>query len=411
MVRCLRATAIPAALVAVSAAALLAVGCATGSTIADQQLDEPEGREVRRRADEPLPAPEYPADRENFFGIHLLLHSGDDVAQQLDWAKHLVGEGGYVKQLTDPISVGNAEPAAHVATFLEGAYERNLTPLLRITMPFADEGYWTKPPTNDGEEPASPADYSEIAAQIRGYFEALPIDPEAPLYVEVLNEVNLRFEWNNELPNPIHYGYFLMAAYDALKSVENVDIQVVSAGLSPGSPGGSVSIYNYIRVLFDRVPEAVGAFDYWGSHSYPGNVAPDYNYHNGRLDPASRSWGIDSYVLELRQIAEYTDRDVPVMITETGYDLGNRVNPGFDTISEELRTGYTEEAFLSYWSQWSEVQSVIPFLLADTGGDEWKRYAWVYSDAGSHEDGYPTRTHPVYDRIAALPKPAPESEE
>lgn len=413
-----------------SFAFLMAVlGCAGDPASADDATEAAEPLpEVRRRADEPtpsvdvaeparderitgirltdpLPTPDYPEGRSNYFGIHLLIHPGDDVAEQIGWAHHLVGDRGFVKQLTDPITLDDVEPADHVFSFLAACYERSLVPVLRVTMPFCEDGYWTKPPTDDGEDPESPGDYSLIADAVARYFAALPISPDLPLYVEVLNEVNLRFEWNNELPNPIHYGYFLIAVSDALKGIEDADIRIVNAGLSPGSPGGSVSVYNYIRVLGDRVPEVFDTIDYWGTHSYPGNVSPDYNYHNGELDPATRSWGIDAYVLELRQISTYTDRTFEVIITETGYDVGNRVNPGFATVTEELRARYTEEAFAHYWSQWPEVHAVIPFILADTATDRWDRYAWVYPDSGSHDDGYPTATRPLYDRVAALPKP------
>jgi len=92
-----------------------------------------------------------------------------------------------------------------------------------------------------------------------------------------------------------------------------------------------------------------------------------------------------------------------VMLTETGYDLGNRLfSPaGYPIIDELNRADYMIRAFRDYWPKWPEIIAVFPFEFSNDG---WQRFDWVYPDSGTDDAGRPKRIHAQYGAVAALAK-------
>ena len=86
-----------------------------------------------------------------------------------------------------------------------------------------------------------------------------------------------------------------------------------------------------------------------------------------------------------------------VVLTETGYDLGNDWYGAYPAINEQNRAKYIKQA-VAYWSQWPEVRAVTPFQLVDTGGS-WKEFEWIRPTSGPDENGYPNQARLQYARL------------
>ena len=378
---------------------------ATGpATTAESSTPEATGKPASETENKATPQPETEAvegsastegQRSNFFGIHTMINNNDNIDQHLDWAHNLVGDGGYIKQMFSGITKDTKGPSSNWVDILKGIYKRNMIPIIRVSGVYTGE-YWLKP------EATAPGDYSELAAAIKRVVEQLPLKKGVPLYIEVFNEPNLTIEWSNSTPNPTDYGHFLVDVSKALRSIGDPRIKVLNGALSPG---GNYNNIRFVEDMIKTVPESLHAFDFWATHPYPYDHEPEYNNHDKTAK--YKDFTIDSYTLELELLEKYGRKDTKVVITETGYELGNNTY-GFEgkkAITEELRTDYIMRAFRDYWIKWPEIISLCPFEMVSmyVGSD---RFDWIYMDSGSDEKGYPTNYHPQYEAVASLPKPA-----
>jgi hypothetical protein len=117
-------------------------------------------------------------------------------------------------------------------------------------------------------------------------------------------------------------------------------------------------------------------------------------------------YAIDGYIgMEMQTLEKWGRPKIPVIITETGYDLGNQVyaDLGYPIIDDDIRADYTMRAFRDYWAKWPELVAVIPFEFS-AGGD-WARHDWVKPGSGTDERGWPTDRYRQYDYVAWLAKP------
>ena len=389
----------------------------TPSTMADQtqkedtkSADEQESnKEESKQQETEKPKNNFPTQEligadgkriTNFFGIHTMIYPEDDMKQHMDWAEHLIGKGGYVKERFEPITPKTQGPASQWVAFLKECYERELIPVVKIGGAFQGDK-WA------GPEATGPNDYSGLAAAVKRVFEQLPMKKGVPIYVELFNEPNLRFEWGGEMPNPREYGHLLVQLADALHSIGDPRIRVMNGALSPG---GDYHHLKFLETMIKTVPESLWAFDVWATHPYPYNHPPEYNIHDGTA--IYKEHAIDSYMQELKILERYGRKDTKVILTETGYELGNEwyttklsTAEDFPAIDDENRKDYTMRAFRDYWSKWPEIIAVCPFEMAAVQPRNWGNFDWIYIDSGSDDKGYPTNPHPHYDAVAALPKP------
>lgn len=319
------------------------------------------------------------------YGIHTFVQDLPDetyIDLQLDKALELAGLGGYVTQLLYPVTVSTTGPDPAWIHFVNGAYDRYLTPVLRIQGEWGGD-YWLKP------EADGPGDYASIAEAYQRVVEGLPRRDGHKLYVEIWNEPNLRLEWGGEV-NPYEYASFMVDVSAAIREIGDPRIVVLNGALAPGG--------NYDNLAFidamATVPGAMQAFDVWASHSYPGNHPPQYNLHNGYMS----RFTIDSYLWEVQRLSRKGRSGVHVMLTETGYDLGNRLFPRFPRINETNRAAYISKAFRDYWLSWPEVVGVTPFELVDPYGD-WAHWDWLYPTTDE--------PHKQFTAVQGLPKPDP----
>ncbi len=317
-----------------------------------------------------------PAARtENHFGMHTFIQDAcndEDMSFQLDQTLQLASFGGWVKQMFYKITAATPGPLGCWIDFVNDAYDRDLKPVIRLGGT-NNNGVWDKP------VPDSPGNYSSIAAAYRRVVAGLPRRPGRKLYIEIWNEPNLNIEWSNR-PSPIEYGQFLRDVSAAIRSIGDPRIVILNGGLAPG---GDYNNLGFIDAM-SAVPGAMQAFDLWASHPYPANHPPQYNNHDGTATYPVLT--IDSYILELQKLAKYGRADVGVLLTETGYDLGNSFYAweGYPVIDEANRADYIMRAYRDYWRQWPEVMGVMPFFLTDPNR-AWPQWHWLYPSGGRHQ--------------------------
>lgn len=324
----------------------------------------------------------------NYFGAHLLVGDGKPGSRgyrHLRWARHLVGRWGYAKTLFMNVDRQTQRPEPGWVDYINTCYQLELIPLIRLGGRMKN-GQWLPP------EPDAPGDYTSMAAAVRRVVEGFPRSDMCPLYIELWNEPNLNVEWAGR-PNPKEYADFFVQAATAIRTIEDPRIRILNGGLAT-SP-------EWAEALCRANPEFIQSFDVWASHPYPQSHPPSVNFHDKTARPGTHLT-IDSYLLELDVLRRLGRPDVRVMLTETGYDLGNSANASYPIIDEYNRADYIVRAFRDYWSKWPEVAAVFPFEFCNEG---WERFDWVYPDSDMNEDGSPTRPHYQYTVVAALAKP------
>lgn len=305
------------------------------------------------------------------------------IDHQLDRVLELMGPGAYVKQLVYHIGPATSGPHACWVDFVNSCYDRSLIPVLRLQGDHGGDA-WAKP------QPDSPGSYATIAQAYARVVSGLPRREGCLLYVEIWNEPNLNLEWSGQA-NPVEYAQFMRDVATAIHALGDPRIRVCNGGLSPG---GEYERLAYIDGMAS-VPGALESLDVWASHPYPGNHPPEYNIHDDAA-PIFPDLTIDSYLLELERLALYGHGDLPVILTETGYALGqnNFGFQGYAPIDEINRADYIRRALEDYWSAWPELIGVCPYELVDPYGN-WGDWDWLYPDG---------RRHTQYDAVLAMPK-------
>ena len=332
----------------------------------------------------PYHMPAAGVEGHNPYGIHTMVYFCENAPPglHLDGAKMLVGNGGYVTQLFYPIDTTTTGPSECAINFVVEAYARNLIPILRLQGNF--DGKWQAP------SPGAKGDYAEIAQAYANFVAGLPRRDTNPLYIAVWNEPNLWIEWSGQ-PDATQYARFFVAVSNAIRKLGDARIRVVNGAVVPSS--GYMSFTQQMLA----VPGFRDAFDVWASHCYPYNHPAAYNIHNGTARYGE--YAIDCYLRELNLISQAGRSGVKVMLTETGYELGNNTFgfEGYSSINEDNRAAYITSAFADYWQKWPEVVAVTPFEMCDTSG-QWAKFDWVYPY-------WPFPKHQQFDAVAALPKP------
>jgi len=322
----------------------------------------------------------------NQYGAHLLVDNlGPRGKANLSWARALVGKEGYVKTLLYGITKDTAGARQGWKDFTAECYRLDLIPVMRLGGVIKE--HWVEP------EADADGGYASIAAAVKRVVADLPRTGKRPLYIEVWNEPNLDLEWSGKSNIP-EYARFFVAVSRAIRSIGDSRIKILNGAfaLSPGS----------VEEACKAEPEFINAFDIWASHPYPLSHPPEYNIHDGTAK--NTHFAIDAYLEELRVLEKLGRKDVKVMVTETGYALGEDVflSEGFAAINEYNRADYMMRAFRDFYPKWPEVLAVFPFEFSDPG---WSGFDWVYPDSGTDENGLPTKTHYQYDCVLKLAKP------
>lgn len=265
----------------------------------------------------------------NKIGIHILF------PDELDKAKELVnsngGDWGYV---VIPIQSADKDIKKWQA-FMDNARALHIIPIIRLAThnDFFEKSSWKKPEDTDVVDFANFLDSLDWPVKNR--------------YVIIFNEVNRGDEWEGK-SDPAEYARLLSYATVVFKS-KTPDFFIISAGLDNASitAGNTYNQFDFMRLMNQEVPGIFNQIDGISSHSYPN---PAFSQPPTIL--TSRS--ISSFLYELEEIGKYTNKKLPVFITETGWDQ--------EILTDEVISDYFKEALSGVWND-PQIVTIAPFLL------------------------------------------------
>lgn len=211
--------------------------------------------------------------------------------------------------------------------------KNKLIPIVRIATD-SSGGVWRRPGENDERV------WADFLSSL--YW------PTKNRYVQVYNEVNRGSEWGGSV-DPEGYAREFEKVANAL-SARSDDFFILNAPLDlalSDSPD-SMDAARFWTLMEAAVPGIFAKLDGWASHSYPNPGFSASPFKSGRT-------GIDGYRWELGQIGPYlAGRDLPVFITETGWDRS--------VLSEEKIAQNYASAFTKIWAD-PKVVAVTPFIF------------------------------------------------
>ncbi len=211
-------------------------------------------------------------------------------------------------------------------------------------------------------------------------------------YIILFNEPNHASEWGGAV-DAKHYADVALEFARKLKASNN-NYYIMLAGLDASAPSALPSYEDeeqYLRSIFtsENIAEWNNLLSGWSSHSYPnpGFIGSPSDYGRGT---------IRTYEWELQLLRSWGVKELPVFITETGWDA-------FE-LGQETVASYTKTAFEQLWFADKRVVAVTPFLL-NYQSEPFAKFSWAVS--GNHD------FHPVYYRVQELLKTGgrPEMEE
>lgn len=271
----------------------------------------------------------------NKVGVHILF------PDEINEASHLVnsngGDWGYV---TIPIQAGEKN-IAKWQSFMDKAKDFHVIPIIRLATEgdFLNTKVWRKPTFTDI------VDFTNFLSSLSW--------PTKTKYVMVFNEPNRADEWGGEV-NPSEYAAILSYASSLLKAKDG-DYFIISAGMDNASanvPGLAMNEYAYLEAMEQALPGVFSQIDALGSHSYPN---PAFAQTPNKRD----SMSIATFRFEQALAKQYTNKTLPVFITETGWTTKRT--------SDSSIAEYYKTAFADVWSD-DTVMAVTPFLLRAHSG-------------------------------------------
>lgn len=291
----------------------------------------------------------------NKIGIHILFDS------ELSEAAKLVnsngGDWGYV---TIPIQITDRDKPKW-QRFMAQAKRLHVIPILRLSTNIdpANPTAWRVPTRPD-------------IVTFAQFLHSLDW-PTKNRYVIVFNEVNRGDEWGGTV-NPKEYAEILSFTTTVLKS-KSADYFVISSGMdnaAPNQPPEFMNQYDYMQQMNAALPGIFNQIDGLASHSYPN---PGFSQPP---DPAS-AMGVASFRFERDLAKSLSGKDLPVFITEAGWDT--------NSVPEANVITYYQEVFTSIWND-PNIVAVTPFLL-DAKGGPFQKFSFMAAD------GKPTKQYDV----------------
>lgn len=293
-------------------------------------------------------------------GIHLLSPAELPQAQKL-----LETKENTAHFVTLPITFDDLNYKSRWQNFLNEAHDAHIKPLIRLTTRF-ENGAWVVP---------NQADIMRYAS----FLSSLDWKDEE-LTIILFNEPNHANEWGNKL-DPEGYVRIADFATDWFKT-ESKKYIVLPAGLdlSANNSSGTMDEFSYWKRAIAERPEFLEKLDGWTSHSYPN---PGFSSNPWKTDKGS----LRGYQHELSFLGEYTKKEFPVYITETGWNT-------YQLSNWEVQR-YYEVAYKQIWSTDARIRAVTPFLLQGAPGT----FApFSFLDAR----GNPTKSYDVYKSLVTL---------
>lgn len=262
----------------------------------------------------------------NKLGVHLLFPDEIQFAEKL--VNHGVGDWGYV---TVPIQAGDRDRIKW-QRFFDQCKELHLIPLIRVAT-FAQGPHWEQPNNYDL------IDFANFLSDLSW--------PTQNRYVIIFNEVNRADEFGGWV-SPEKYADILINAINIFKK-HSEDFFILPAGLDNAAISTNNAIFwqTYLKRMYLQQPEVFNRLDGWTSHAYPNPAFSASPYLSGYNR-------INSFKFDLSYLKNFTSKELPVFITETGWSNQN--------LSPSTISSYYDYAFTHIWSH-PQVVTVTPFLL------------------------------------------------
>lgn len=229
--------------------------------------------------------------------------------------------------------------------FLDKCKENKVIPIIRVAT-VAEGSNWATPNNYDL------VDFANFLNDLKW--------PVRNRYVIIFNEVNRSDEYGGVI-SPENYADILNNAVDLFKA-RSSDFFILPAGLDNAASSGKTSINwkAYLRRMYQKQPDIFNKIDGWTSHAYPN---PDFS---ARPD-LSGSNRIDSFKYDLQVLKNFTNKKLPIFITEAGWSG--------KYLSDHQISLYYQYAFSKVWTDPSIV-AITPFVL-DAQDGPFKQFSFV----------------------------------
>lgn len=306
----------------------------------------------------------------NKIGIHLLFDS--ELQQAATLVNSSGGDWGYV---LIPIQSTDRDKAKW-QRFMTNAKKYHLIPILRLSTESdpANTQVWRKPTSTDV------INFAQFLNTLNW--------PVQNRYVIVFNEVNRGDEWGGST-NPTEYAQLLSFAVTVFKS-KDPNFFIISSGMDNAAPSQGTKYmnqYDYLTQMQAAIPNVFQQIDGLSSHSYPN---PGFSQ-----PPETTSlMGTGSFQHERELIKTFSAKELPVFITETGWD-GTRV-------SDDKRAEFYQTALNTVWND-PNIVAVIPFLLHATGGP-FEKFTFLNADGTATKQYEAIR---MLSKVKGVPKQIP----
>ena len=256
--------------------------------------------------------------------------------------------------ITIPFSLEDVSRLGEWQKAFDYARQENIVPLVRITTRLDSQvGGWKKPNKREIVQ------LSQALNKLHW--------PQDKRYVILFNEPNHAGEWGGTL-DPVSFAQMTDFALDWLHTDSDQYVLLPAAlDLAAANTSNTTEAFAYWQTVLEVAPEIATKIDAWNSHSYPNPgfmAAPSLQGKNS----------LRGYQHELAFLKNYTDRELPVFITETGW---------LDRFSQYRLSANYDYALRNIWSD-ERVVAVTPFVLAGSPGP-FAEFSFV------DEQGKPTR--------------------
>lgn len=250
--------------------------------------------------------------------------------------------------MTIPFTLEDINKEKEWQAFFDAAREQKVIPLVRLTTKV--EGAAWKVPNQ-----------REITSQI-AVLSRLTWPTDAR-HIIVFNEVNHAKEWGNSI-DPVEYADVLSFTKNWANS-ENKNYIVLPAAMDLAAPNGSATreAFSYMAEMYAADPEVFTGLGGWNSHSYPNPAFSASPQAKGKNT-------LRGYEFELAFLKGKAERDLPVYITETGWEDSAKTS--------RWLTSYYQYALQHIWSD-SRVVAVTPFVFKGDPGP-FTRFSFVKGD-------------------------------
>ncbi|MEK9176022.1 MAG: hypothetical protein AAB520_01120 [Patescibacteria group bacterium] len=286
----------------------------------------------------------------NKIGIHILFP--DEINKAKDLVNSNNGSWGYV---TIPIQAGDKD-IKKWQSFMDESKKYRLIPIIRLATEgdYFDKTTWRKPKDSDV------IDFANFLDSLNW--------PVKNRYIIVFNEVNRSDEWQGKA-DPKEYAEILSYAVTVFKS-KNQDYFIISSGLDNGAStrNGTYNEYDYLSLMNDAVPGIFNQIDGFSSHSYP---------NAGFIQPPSvkTPHSITSFIYESQLVNNYSNKTLPVFITETGWDQSK--------VAESTVATYYKDALENVWND-PNIIAITPFLLK-SGPGPFEKFSFIKNNGDKSE--------------------------